>query len=44
MHIEIRDGSYLRHSDFGATEQSVQDAIHSRETLLTYQKQKGVIQ
>jgi sugar phosphate isomerase/epimerase len=28
--------------EYRATDQPVQDAIHSRETLLTYQKQKGV--
>ncbi len=42
LHIEIRDGDYLRQSGFGKILQEVETAIQSREDLLTYQKKKGV--
>jgi hypothetical protein len=35
LNLAVRSKIYLAYD---------QDAIHSRETLLTYQKQKGVIQ
>ena len=45
LHIEIRDGDYLRQSGFGKilqeVETAIQDAIQIREDLLTYQKKKG---